>query len=184
MAKIAFSKFGLKTNNEVKTIEWGGQNIEVSQYLPIQKKLALISRVLNNAHEENANFANPVKIQVYAELEILFEYTNISFTDKQKEDLPKLYDTVFSSGLVAAVIDAIPEEEYNVLIEGVYDSIEAVYKYQNSVLGILEVLKGDMSDIENIDIEGMKTSLAELAESPMLKQIIPLLGLEQSIEEE
>jgi hypothetical protein len=62
MAKITFSKFGLKTNNEVKTIEWGGQNIEVSQYLPIQKKLALISRVLNNAHEENANFANPVKI--------------------------------------------------------------------------------------------------------------------------
>jgi hypothetical protein len=95
-----------------------------------------------------------------------------------------LYDVVFSSGLIAAIIDAIPEEEYNMLIEGIYDSVEAVYKYQNSVLGILEVLKGDMSDIENIDIEGMKTSLAELAESPMLKQIIPLLGLEQSIEEE
>lgn len=178
MAKIAFSKFGLKPNTEIKTIEWSGQNIEVLQYLPIQKKLSLIGRVISSAHEEDANYSNPVKIQVFTDLEILFEYTNISFTEKQKEDMPKLYDTVCGSGLLEAIIEAIPEEEYNTIIDGIADSTEAIYKYQNSVLGILSVLKGDMEDIENIDVEGMKQSLAEIAQSPMVKELLPLLGLE------
>ena len=41
---------------------------------------------------DNNNFANPVKLNVFLRLEIIFNYTNISFTDKQKEDLVKLYD--------------------------------------------------------------------------------------------
>lgn len=178
MAKVAFSKFGLKPNNEVKTITWGGQDIEVVQYLPIQKKLGLIGRVISQAHEEDANYSNPVKIQVFTELEILFDYTNITFTDKQKEDLPKLYDIICNSGLMEAIIAAIPEAEYNIIIRGIADSTEAIYKYQNSVLGILSLMKGDMEDIENIDVEGMKRSLAEIAESPLMKEIVPLLGLQ------
>jgi hypothetical protein len=51
MAKVAFSKFGLKPNSEIKTITWGGQDIEIIQYLPIQKKLGLIGRVISQAHE-------------------------------------------------------------------------------------------------------------------------------------
>ena len=90
MAKIAFSKFGLKPNSEVKTINWGGQDIEVIQYLPIQKKLGLIGRVISQAHEQDANYSNPVKIEVYTALETIFEYTNITFTEKQKEDIQEL----------------------------------------------------------------------------------------------
>lgn len=178
MAKVAFSKFGLKPNSEIKTITWGGQDIEVIQYLPIQKKLGLIGRVISQAHEQDANYSNPVKIEVYAALEILFEYTNITFTEKQKEDIPKLYDIVYSSGLWQAVVDAMPTDELDIIMNGIENSIEAIYKYQNSVLGIIDLLKGDMETIDNIDIEGMKQSLAEIAESPLIKEIVPLLGLQ------
>ena len=178
MAKIAFSKFGLKPNTETKTIEWSGQTIEVLQYLPIQKKLGLIGRVISLAHEEDANYSNPVKIEVFTALEIVYEYTNISFTDKQKEDTPKLYDIIYSSGLLKAVMDAIPEDEIDIVSCGIGDSIEAIYKYQNSVLGIMDLLKGDMSDIENIDLEGMRKALKEIADSPLMKEIVPLIGLE------
>ena len=178
MAKVAFSKFGLKPNTEIKTITWGGQDIEVIQYLPVQKKLALIGRVISQAHEQDANYSNPVKIDVFTSLEIVFEYTNITFTDKQKEDIPKLYDIIFSSGLLNAIIDAIPMDEYDIILTGVGDSIEAIYKYQNSALGILELLKGDMESIENIDVEGMKKALTEIADSNLMKEIVPLLGLQ------
>lgn len=180
MAKIAFSKFGLKPNTEVKTIEWGGQNIEVLQYLPIQDKLALIGRVIANAHEEDANYSNPVKIQVLTALEVMFEYTNITFTEKQKDDLPKLYDSISSSGLLDAVIEAIPAKEYEIIVKGIADSTEAIYKYQNSVLGILDTLKGDMEDIENINVEGIKKELAEIASSPLMQELISLSGLDQN----
>lgn len=178
MAKVAFSKFGLKPNSEIKTITWGGQDIEVIQYLPIQKKLGLIGRVISQAHEQDANYSNPVKIEVYTALEILFEYTNITFTEKQKEDIPKLYDIVYSSGLWQAVVDAMPTDELDIIMNGIENSIEAIYKYQNSALGIIDLLKGDMETIDNIDIEGMKQSLAEIAESPLIKEIVPLLGLQ------
>lgn len=178
MAKIAFSKFGLKPNSEIKTITWGGQDIEVIQYLPIQKKLGLIGRVISQAHEQDANYSNPVKIEVYAALEILFEYTNITFTEKQKEDIPKLYDIVYSSGLWQAIVDAMPTDELDIIMNGIENSIEAIYKYQNSALGIIDLLKGDMETIDNIDVEGMKQSLAEIAESPLIKEIVPLLGLQ------
>ena len=178
MAKVAFSKFGLKPNSEIKTITWGGQDIEVIQYLPIQKKLGLIGRVISQAHEQDANYSNPVKIEVYTALEILFEYTNITFTENQKEDIPKLYDIVYSSGLWQAVVDAMPTDELDIIMNGIENSIEAIYKYQNSALGIIDLLKGDMETIDNIDVEGMKQSLAEIAESPLIKEIVPLLGLQ------
>jgi hypothetical protein len=49
MAKISFSKLGLKLNQEIKTVEYNGQNIEIKQYLPIQNKLQLISSVINQS---------------------------------------------------------------------------------------------------------------------------------------
>ena len=81
MAKIAFTKLGLTKAAEsaTKTVEINGQPIEVKQYLPINEKLVLIGNVLNQSADEN-NFANPIKLDVFTSLEVVFAYTNISFT--------------------------------------------------------------------------------------------------------
>ena len=92
MAKIAFTKLGLKKKDEVKTVNINNNVIEVKQYLPINDKLALISRVINLSHDSSNNFANPVQIEVIGTIEIIMAYTNLSFTEKQKEDYAKLYD--------------------------------------------------------------------------------------------
>ena len=86
MAKLTFTKLGLKTNSDVETLEFNEQIIEVKQYLPVNDKLTLISEVINNSADEN-NFANPVKVEVYTTIAIVETYTNITFTDKQKEDV-------------------------------------------------------------------------------------------------
>ena len=65
----------------VKKVVFNEQEFEVKQYLPINEKLTLISNVLNNAHDEN-NFSNPVKVEVFTALEIMYAYTNINFTEK------------------------------------------------------------------------------------------------------
>lgn len=61
MAKISFTKLGLKPNNKVKTLEIGELIIEVKQYLPIEEKLELITNVLELSHDSN-NFSNPIKV--------------------------------------------------------------------------------------------------------------------------
>ena len=75
MAKVAFTKLGLKRKDEVKTVNINNNVIEVKQYLPINDKLALISRVINLSHDSSNNFANPVQVEVIGTIEIIAAYT-------------------------------------------------------------------------------------------------------------
>ena len=174
MAKVSLTKLGLKVNQDIKNIEFNEQIIEVKQYLPINEKLELISSVINSAADEN-NFSNPVKENVFLTLEILYHYTNINFTDKQKEDPVKLYDLVVSSGLVNKVTDLIPEEELDEVINGVAQSVKAIYTYRNSVLGILESISKDYSNLD-LDATEIQQKLADPDNMTLLKQVLTKLG--------
>ena len=174
MAKVSLTKLGLKVNQDIKNIEFNEQIIEVKQYLPINEKLELISSVINSAADEN-NFSNPVKENVFLTLEILYHYTNINFTDKQKEDPVKLYDLVVYSGLVNKVTDLIPEEELDEVINGVAQSVKAIYTYRNSVLGILESISQDYSAL-NLNATEIQQKLADPDNMALLKQVLTKLG--------
>ena len=174
MAKVSLTKLGLKVNQDIKTIEFNEQTIEVKQYLPVNDKLELISNVINSAHDEN-NFANPVKVSVFTTLEIVYAYTNINFTEKQKEDPTKLYDMLISSGLICEIINAIPEAEYHEILCGVSDSIDAVYTYRNSIMGVFEAITTDYSDM-NLDATNIYNKLADPENMDLIKQVLTKLG--------
>lgn len=174
MAKLSFTKLGLKPNNEIVNIPFGEQIIEVKQYLPVEEKLDLISRVLELSHDSN-NFSNPVKVDVYTMLEIIDKYTNITFTDKQKENPTKLYDLIIGNGLAAAVVNAIPVAEYEVLTDAINRTIKSVYKYQNSVLGILDSITTDYSNL-NLDADEIRKKIGDPENLALLKDIMTKLG--------
>ena len=177
MAKVSFTKLKCKIDDSVKQIKFNDEiTIEVKQYLPVQEKLALIGRVIMQAHEQDENYSNPIKVDVFRELEMVYAYTNISFTDKQKEDPAKLYDLLVCSGILKTIKDAIPSDEKGEIVFGIEDSIEAVYKYQNSVLGIIDNIKNGYVETD-IDINKLQGSMEELSNSPLIKEILPLLGL-------
>lgn len=173
MAKVSFTKLGLKKNEEIKTIKFNDIEIEVKQYLPTNDKLALIGNVINNSH--STNFANPVLIEVMGSLEIIYAYTNINFTDKQKEDPMKLYDLLNSSGLIDAIVSAIPQVEYETVIDGISDTIEAVYAYENSAMGILNTISKDYSDLE-LDATKISEKLSDEKNLGLLKEVVTKLG--------
>ena len=174
MAKIGFTKLGLKPNNEIQTITFNEQLIEVKQYLSVEDKLELISTVIKLSHDQN-NFSNPIKIQVYASLEIIERYTNISFTEKQKENPVKLYDLLNGNGLIKAVIEVIPQEEYDTVIKGLYETIDAIYTYQNSVMGILENVSQDYNNL-NFDATELQKKIADPESIALLKSVLTKLG--------
>lgn len=174
MAKIGFTKLGLKPNNEIQYIEFNEQIIEVKQYLPVEEKLELITNVLELSHDQN-NFSNPVKVSVYTTLEIIEKYTNVNFTEKQKENPTKLYDLLVGNGFAAAVIKAIPEPEYDEILTGIKQTIKSVYKYQNSILGILDTISQDYSNL-NLDATEIQKKLADPNNMELLKGIMTKLG--------
>ena len=175
MAKVPFTKLKCKINNNEIPLQIGEETIVVKQYLPIQEKLALISRVITQAHEQDANYSNPLKAAVITDLEMIFAYTNISFTEKQKEDFPKLYDLLYSSGIADKILNAIPGDEKFIINTGVRESIEAVYKYQNSILGILDTLKTDYSNL-NLETEELEKKLTNPEALGLVKDVLTKLS--------
>ena len=174
MAKLPFTKLSLKNNNEIKTINYNNQIIEVKQYLPINTKLELISNVINYSMDNN-NFSNPVKEHLFLHLEIVVNYTNITFTDKQKEDPCKLYDLLKGNDILDLIIQNIPENEYNDLRIDTGLCSKAIYDYRNSVMGILEAVSTDYSNL-NLNATEIQKKLADPENMTLLKEVLTKLG--------
>ena len=176
MAKVSFTKLGLSKEkmNQNTTIHFNEQTIEIKQYLPINEKLELVGRVIGKSADEN-NFANPVKLDVFAALEIMYAYTNINFTDRQKEDEIKLYDLFVASGLWDKVMHAIPAEEYSKLISAIHACAEAIYTYRNSILGLLETISSDYDNL-NLDIETIREKIGDPEALGLVKEVLTKLG--------
>ena len=174
MAKVPYTKLGLKPNTEIKTIEYNGLNIEVKQYLPVNDKLGLISNVINLA-DDGKNYSNPTKQNVYLMIEIIEHYTNITFTEKQKEDPNKLYDALLYSEVWAKIINTIPQDEILMLRESLELCSNAIYAYQNSLMGMMETISTDYSDLSK-----EATTINEKISNPetmaLLKGVLTKLG--------
>ena len=85
--KATFNNMKLKVNTEVKTltIREDMDSIEVKQYLPIKDKIDMIEAVIDQSKE--GTIYNRAKIEMYFSVYLVFLYTNISFTENQKQDI-------------------------------------------------------------------------------------------------
>lgn len=174
MAKVTFSKLGLKKQNKIETVNINGVDIEVKQYLPVEDKLSIIQRVLKNSADDNS-FSNVVKVEVYTYLEIVYNYTNINFSEAQKKDAPKLYDLLEENDVFAQIIAAIPEEEYNFLMDSTDEIIKQYYKYRNSLYGVMEGISKDYKDLD-LDASKIQEKLANGENVEFLKEVLEKLG--------
>ena len=112
--KVSYANMKLKVNTDVKTFDFKDQKVEILQYLPAQDKYDLLMITLQKSLEEGAY--NEFKLNLYFELNLVYMYTNISFTEKQREDEFKLYDNLKSNGFYDLFYQAMNEDEYNELL--------------------------------------------------------------------
>ena len=174
MAKPTYAKLKLSSNINPKELEWGEQKIEVKQYLSIQDKLKMITEILGLTADDN-RFYNVGRLKVFKALKMLEYYTNLSITDKQKEDPIKLYDELMVSDFFDAVENLIPDMELKEINDILYDTIDQVYKYQNSAYGIMEAVSQDYSNLD-FDIEKLKNNLENKEGVEFLNQVLTKMG--------
>jgi hypothetical protein len=136
MAKVSFSSLKLKTKDDIKTIKIGEKEVEVKQYLPAADKNSILECAMQRADESTV--MNTFALDALFHLYIVFKYTNLSFTDAQKEDLFKLYDILESNEIIDMIISAIPEVEYNTLRDNLLIMEKAYAKYRNSARAVVE----------------------------------------------
>lgn len=177
MAKISYNKLGITKDelNKVQTVEYNDQTIEVKQYLPIVEKSELITRVLNNSVDENTGYYNLLKLDMNLGLEIVYAYSNISFTEKQKEDPMKLYDMLNASKVLNLIIGLVPDGEFYYLNKTTHEMANNIVTYRNSAMGIMEAISADYSNL-NLDATDIQKKLNDPDNMALLKDVLTELG--------
>lgn len=174
MAKVAFGKLQLTKNTEVKTFEFAGQNVEVKQYLPTDEKTQMFERIISAAADDKGYY-NIAKVNFWIDIEIIFTYTNISFTEKQKEDLFKLYDLMKGSGLLKMIKDNMNAEELAEIIEVVWGEVKEIYRYATSALGVMQAITTDYKDL-NLEASEITDKISNPENLTLLKDVLTKLG--------
>lgn len=180
MAKVPFSKLDVKLNNKVNDCIYcnsKGEEVhyEVKYYLPIQEKMEMISTILNFSADINGYY-NPVRLQIYTVLEIVYAYTNLNFTDKQKENVFKLYDQLISTGIFQDIISKISQEDWKWIQETLITMINNIYNYKNSIAGILDILTSEDYTNLSLDAEKIQKLLSDPENMGFLREVLTKLG--------
>ena len=179
MAKVPFSKLQASVDGCATGISYcnkAGEDIlyEVKHYLPIKEKLELVSKIINQSVDEN-NFYNPMRVKIFMVLEIVYAYTNLSFTEKMKEDPFKLYDILVSTGIFTDIVNVISEKDWAEIQDNVWSTIKNIYDYKNSVMGVLEAVSSDYSNLD-LDATAIQQKLSDPENMKLLRGILAKLG--------
>lgn len=135
MAKVSFASLKLKTLDAVKTVNINEEKqIEIKQYLPAEDKYDLIMISLQQSKENG--IYNDFKLDIFLHLNLVFMYTNLTFTDKQRENLPGLYDILETNGIINLVVKNIPEEELSNIYAAISEIKDSLVAYENSFAGV------------------------------------------------
>lgn len=163
MAKTTFASLKLKLNEEVKTLKIEDKEIEIKQYLPLKDKYLLVKVALEQAFEDGV--CNELLLTAYLELYTIFLYTNLTFTDKQKEDEMKLYDLLSCNGIIEKVFELIPESETSFI----YDAIENIKAHQMCYMSSVAAGIKDFTQSFPKEIEKATGMIEELNDGDKLK---------------
>lgn len=184
--KVSFANLKLKVqdiSHEVQFSNDNGQTIAFSviDYLPIQDKLDLVNIAIAKSRDGYNNI-NRYLAKELMNLYIVIMYTNISFTEKQKENEYKLYDILKSNQVIETVIKAIPQQEYlelqtllEMLIEDEKNMNKSIAGAINNLLENLPKSAEAAQDIINSFDQEKYGQVLDLAKSvgynPLLEQI-------------
>ena len=140
---MKYSDLKLKINKETSIVKIDDNTeIEVLQYLPIEDKIDLIQIALQKSLENG--IYNEIKLDMYFNLYIVYMYSNLEFTDEEKEDEFKLYNELQSNDIIAHVIAGMEDGEYDCLLDYLKTMQESNEIYRTSAAALLQTFIQDM----------------------------------------
>ena len=151
MSKISFNKLCSKKLNEVNIITFNDIEIEVKKYLGIELKQSIIDMSLETS--ANLDYVNRVVSDAIFNYLVVLNYTDIELTTKKEKENPIwVYDLMEESGLIDAVMGAIPEQELGSLVECYEQTVLSINSYKSSLKGSFEqIIKSLPQNVESIN---------------------------------
>lgn len=179
MAKVPFSKIKVptpSTSENAQLIMGEGDSqviIEVKNHLSVEERFHIMERALN--HLDTTTFRNPLVSTIFIHLEIIYAYTNLSFTEKQKENFLDTFEKLDASGFLAKFYELCNQQEIQSLLQYFFETLKSIIEYNSSLKGIMESVSEDASDLADA-AEQIKKMLSNPQDLELLKKISDKLG--------
>ena len=174
MAKISFNKLTPIKSVDPTIVTIGENEITVERYLPMADKAAFVERVLNTVIDDTG-FINPMRLDVMFHIELIKTYTNISITEKMMENPSKVYDLLVLNHILSSVLEVIPEEEYEDLMNDVSECAEHTVGYLNSFAGMIKNITTNY-DSTKMNVEEIINTLGDPNQIGLVKDILDKIG--------
>lgn len=140
---ISYANMKMKPVNTTHDLLFNDSiTIKVLDYLPIEDKYDLIMVTLQKSFENG--YYNPLKMDMYFHLNLIYLYTDINFTEKQREDENKIYDTLKSNGILDAFLKDFDENEYNELLTLLEETKNEIMHYKCSTSALIQSVITDL----------------------------------------
>lgn len=139
MAKISLTKIA-DIKIPAKTVKFNDEiDFTVGQYMPIEDKITLLERVVNKSCD-STGFVNPLLSQIYFAIEMVKGYLNLNITEKQEENVAKLYDKLLNAGIINFLWENLPEGELNAMEDCFADLVDFYNTYNMSAAGVVKTI--------------------------------------------
>ena len=112
---MKFDDLNLKLDIQSTSIKINNAEVQVKSYLPIEEKINLVQIALQQSLEDGVY--NEGLLTAYFNTYIVMFYTDIEFTDEQKQNIPALFDVLNTNTIIGMVCSAIPKEEFDDLLD-------------------------------------------------------------------
>ena len=159
MIELKYSDLKLKKDVTKKIFKWNGLDIKVLDYLPIEDRYDIVMITLQKAYEDG--IYNPIKLDMFFHLNLVYMFTNIEFSDEDRENESKLYDEMKSSGFLSEFLKNVNPVEYKEMQEDIEDIVNLSLEYKNSAASVIRNFINDLPAnaeaaakiVENFDSE-------------------------------
>lgn len=161
MAKLSFTKINKPAKPiDVITVDFQGEKLEIKQYLPTKDKVEMLDEYC--AYFLGDKVYNPLKEEVYKRILLIKYYTNVTFTEKQIENIESLNDKIVLSGLYDVVEENLKDKEDYIEICFIFSELtQALVGYRTSFVGIVEMLSEQKTLANMIDLEKIMAEIKD-----------------------
>lgn len=156
------------------TISFNNVDIIIHNKISLNNKMSFISDVINFSIDAN-RFSNDVTVRAYFTLCILKYYTNLELTEEEFLNPADTYDLIVESGLYDIITSKIDKNELSIVTEMLYKTLDNIYKYNDSILGLIDALNEKYESL-NLDLEKISETLGDPKQIGLLKDIVTKLG--------
>ena len=139
---MQYKDLELKRNNDTVAFTWKGKEINIKKYLPVEDKYDVVMITIQKAAE--GSIYNPIKLDMFFHLNLIYMYTDLEFSDEDRQDESKLYDEMKSTGFLNEFLKNIDNDEYKEMLEDIEDIICDTKQYNISAASVLKNFIDDL----------------------------------------